>query len=612
MTRRGETRDRLRELGHFAACQLRRARAYVTPTRAELVYHSEYAGPVVGVGARRRGKRILSYLVANGCVLPRHYHRAPRATIGQLALVHDYDYLERVDDEALVRQVVGLPDVVFDPQELMAQHRRMVAGTVLAAKLAVQQDRRGRPVVNLGGGFHHAHADHGEGFCFFNDVAVAIAVLRASGFWGRILVVDFDLHQGNGTRRIFAADSTVFTFSVHATAWDEAPAGDANLDVALGHGVGDATYLEAVKEQLHRAFELARPDLVFYLAGVDVAADDMLGNWRISPSAIFERDRWVFERIDDLPSVWLLAGGYGQEAWRYSARTLSWILGGPSDEIPSRHDQDLAHFRRIASHFSTPELSASSDDLELTAEDLFAELSGSKTPRKALGFYSKHGIETAFERYGILPHIRQRGIAATRVELELDHPTGELLRVFSDDGRRDLLIELVLRVSQEFVPWRMLFVEWLMLQNPRAVASPDRPLLPGQQHPGLGCLREVTLMLLMACERLGLDGLAFVPAYYHVAAQSKGMLGFLEPEAEARFLLMHSAVEGLTLAEATRVIHGGDLIDEATGEVYSWQTHPMVLPASAKFRDYVGGAEYSARVQQVIGETRVVRRGRAE
>ena len=605
-------RDAARTLGDFASCQLRRARAYVTTARAQLVYHFDYAGPVVGLGARKRAKRILNYLVATGAVLPRHYHKAGRVSIGQLALVHDYDYLERVDDEDNVRHVIGEQDVSVDPAELIAQQRRMVAGTVLAARLAVEQDQRGRPVVNLGGGLHHAHADHGEGFCFFNDVAVAIAVLRAAGYWGRILIVDLDLHQGNGTRRIFADDATVFTFSIHASDWDDAPAGRANLDVALGPGVSDAAYLAAIAEHLPRAFAMARPDLVFYLAGVDVAADDALGNWRVSPGAILERDQIVFGHIGERPSVWLLAGGYGQEAWRHSARTLSWLLGGPDDPIPSRHEHDLAHFRKIASHFSGPELSTSGDDnLAISEEDIFADLAGPKTPEKVLGYYSKHGVETALERYGILPHIRQRVAAAVRLEVDLGHPTGELLRLYTDDGRADLLVEIVLRVSREFPPRKLLFIEWLTLQNPRAPVSPSRPLLPGQRNPGLGCLHSISLMLLMACERLDFDGLVFVPGYYHVAAQAKGMLSFLAPEAEARFLLMQAALEGLPLAEATRVVHSGSLRVSDSGEIFAWETHPMVLPVSQQFRDYINGSEYAAAVRTVMAATELVRHGSA-
>jgi hypothetical protein len=116
------------------------------------------------------------------------------------------------------------------------------------------------------------------------------------------------------------------------------------------------------------------------------------------------------------------------------------------------------------------------------------------------------------------------------------------------------------------------------------------------------------MMLVMACERLGFDGLVFVPAYYHVASQSKGMLSFLEPEAEARFRLMQSAFEGMPLSEATRAVHSGGLVEKETDEVFGWEPHPMVLPVSEAFREYIEGPEYAAAVREVTTRTRIVRK----
>src|SRR5262249_1369177 len=150
--------------------------------------------------------------------------------------------------------------------------------------------------VNLGGGFHHARRDRGQGFCLFNDVAVAMAALRRSGFTGRVLVVDLDLHDGDGTRSLFAADPTVFTYSVHNRNWDDAAAvGTAAIE--LGSGGGDARLLATVGETLPPIVAAHRPELVVYLAGCDPAADDGLGDWQLTLDGMLARDRTVVELV---------------------------------------------------------------------------------------------------------------------------------------------------------------------------------------------------------------------------------------------------------------------------------------------------------------------------
>ena len=603
--------------GRLLSRQVRRTRAYLTAPKAYLTYHHLYEAPEAGLVDPHRGKRIVSYLVATGCCVKQNCLKAGGVSIGQLALVHDFDYLQGLDDPDTLHGIFGDLASSIQPEVLIRQQRTMVAGTITAAKMAMSEETGGRPVFNLGGGFHHARADRGEGFCVFNDVAVAIAVLRRNGFSGRVLVVDLDLHQGNGNREIFADDDSVFTFSVHATDWDDSPIETANLDIAVGTAVVDSDYLEVLQQHLPVVFEQAKPDLVFFLAGCDVAADDELGSWHITEQGMLERDQLVFQHIGDVPSVTLLAGGYGEEAWRYTAHTLSWILGGPKELIPTRFDVGLARFRKISAHFTPEELTgqessdASHDNDELvvsfTDEDLYGDLFGSKAPQKVLGFYSVHGIETAMERYGVLPHVRSLGIQSVRLESVLDHPTGELLRLRTADAQSDVLIELVIRETSEYAPYRLLFIEWLLLQNPCCQSSPDRPLLPGQEHPGLGCLHSVTMMLVMACERLKLDGLVFLPAYYHVASQAKGLLTFLQPESEARFHLMQSALEGCSLAEATKIVHTEHLVYAETGEPYCWEPAPMIFPVSNRLRERIEGEAYSDAVRELVKNTDIKR-----
>lgn len=591
------TFDTARTLAHRVRRAGRRLTATLGRPRATLVYHRDYQSAGDYLVDPLRAQKILDYLLREGRISARHVIRPASVTIQDLALVHYPDYLVSLDDREVLERIFGEHTGRVDADTLIAQQRRMVAGTILAARSALDPATAGRPAINLGGGQHHAHRERGGGFCIFNDVAIAIAKLRGDGFLGRILVVDLDLHHGDGTRRIFGEDTTVYTFSIHATDWEEGPA-VACTDVALGPAIGDRAYLDALDQHLPAVFREARPDLVFYVAGVDVAADDRLGSWRLTPEAILRRDRAVLEQVGERPLVWVLAGGYGPDAWRYTARSLAWLVSGEDRPIASSGERNLRHFRRIASQFEPGELSwESSDELDLSLTDLLADLDPGAGPRKLLNFYSRYGIEAALERYGVLGHIRELGYGATRVEFELDHPTGQMVRLYSNDGRRDLLIELVLKESTDLPPFRLLSIEWLLLQDPRAEPRPDRPLLPGQDHPGLGCLRRIVGMLVMSCERLGFDGLLFSPSHFHTAAVARGILFFVDPEVEARFLAIEDALAGRSLDQGTQLVHDGAIRDRATGEPVHWQAAAMVIPVSETLRKLIEGPAYEEAVR---------------
>jgi acetoin utilization deacetylase AcuC-like enzyme len=181
-------------------------------------------------------------------------------------------------------------------------------GTTLAGELAVEHG----VAVHLGGGFHHAFAGHGEGFCLLNDVAVAARVLQSRGRAERVAVVDLDLHHGNGTAAIFADDPTVFTFSMHQE-WNYPavkPPGD--LDVGLEDGTGDEEYLERLREHLARVLADHGPDLVLYLAGADPYREDQLGGLALTIPGLRERDRTLLEMSREAGAAVaaVLAGGY--------------------------------------------------------------------------------------------------------------------------------------------------------------------------------------------------------------------------------------------------------------------------------------------------------------
>lgn len=234
---------------------------------------------------------------------------SPLAERSVLELVHTAEYLGRLFSGALTEREVRRLGFPWS-EELLVRSRASVGGTWAAARWALAHGIGG----NLAGGTHHAFADHGEGFCVFNDIAVAIRALQAERRISRALVVDLDVHQGNGTAQIFENDSSVFTFSMHGANNFPFHKTKSSLDVALEDGTGDEAYLAALAEHLPKVLRLADPDIVFYQAGVDPLADDSLGRLALSAEGLRLRDELVCQKSleSQLPIVLTLGGGYAQ------------------------------------------------------------------------------------------------------------------------------------------------------------------------------------------------------------------------------------------------------------------------------------------------------------
>ncbi len=280
--------------------------------RAPVVHHPAYVTPLPAAHRFPMPKfaHLLACLRETGLLLPAQEfvpEPAPRAWL-ELAHTGAYvsDVLEQRLDEAAIRRL-GLP---LSPQ-LALRSRCAVAGTVLAARLALEHG----VACNTAGGSHHAFAGFGTGFCVFNDVAVAARVLLAEGLIGRALVVDLDVHQGDGTAAILADDPRVFTFSLHCRANFPARKQQSDLDLALDAGVGDTEYLEAVATLLPALLDRVRPDLVLYNAGVDPHVDDRLGRLALSDTGLAERERLVLRsvRACGLPLACVVGGGYADD-----------------------------------------------------------------------------------------------------------------------------------------------------------------------------------------------------------------------------------------------------------------------------------------------------------
>ncbi len=569
----------------------------------ELVYSGRYVFDVArSLADPHRADHILTFLASEGLVRRGGLHWPHAASFEQLCRVHTAAYLEGLREPGALTRILGMRLAAADEDRFVDLQRYMVGGTLLATRTALQT---GRIAINLGGGLHHAHPDRGGGFCVLNDVAVAITTFRQHGYQEPVLVVDLDLHDGDGTRAVFARDSTVHTFSVHNQPWEDDRAVE-STSVALGDDVGDEAYLEALRAHLPRLLARFRPALVFYLAGCDPAADDVLGNWQITPAGLLARDRYVVEqlrRAGSPPTVVTLAGGYGSEAWRYSARFFGWLLSADREiEVPSTDEVTLRRYRVLSTLVSPADLTGpvSENDFGLTEEDVLGALATTPRETRFLGYYSRHGLELALERLGLLPRLRSRGFPQPTLDFgDLDNPAGQTLRVFGDPDKTELLAELRARRDQRTVPgMSMLRVEWLLLQNPRERFGPGRQPLPGQKHPGLGMLRDAAAMLILICDRLGLDGVLFVPSHYHLASQAGEVLAFLEPEDAARFDAFHDAVADLPLAEATRAVDEGRVIDHATGESARWVPAPMVLPISDRLEGQMATPDRQERREE--------------
>jgi acetoin utilization deacetylase AcuC-like enzyme len=259
---------------------------------------------------------------------PSRFVEPAPATWEELARVHTTEYLAKVRDGSFTPEELATLELPWSAG-IVEGFRTMTGGTATAAAMACGFDRdpelssntvgerRNRPdsriVCHIGGGLHHAFANHGEGFCLFNDVAVAVRLLQSSGLQ-RFAIVDLDVHHGNGTAFIFESDPRVFTFSMHQQLnypmWK--PRG--SLDIGLANGTGDEQYLHHLEESLPKALG-SDPQCVFYLAGADPYEDDQLGGLRLTRSGLRRRDRLVIEAVGraGVPLVITLAGGYARQ-----------------------------------------------------------------------------------------------------------------------------------------------------------------------------------------------------------------------------------------------------------------------------------------------------------
>jgi acetoin utilization deacetylase AcuC-like enzyme len=249
----------------------------------------------------------LDRLLAEGAIAAGDVVEPQMPSREDLRLVHSAEYLD--DLEGLRWTPRTMYSELALSGEVVDAYRLAAGGTVLAARAAVE----GAAAVHLGGGFHHAFAARAEGFCYVNDLAVAIRVLQRDGPVRRAAVVDLDVHQGNGTAHVFEGDDSVFTLSIHQERNYPAFKERSDLDIGLGDGAGDAAYLDALAPALERVWAFA-PELVLYQAGADPYAQDQLGGLALSFDGLERRDRAVLGgcAVRRIPAVVTLGGGYAR------------------------------------------------------------------------------------------------------------------------------------------------------------------------------------------------------------------------------------------------------------------------------------------------------------
>ena len=236
------------------------------------------------------------------------------ATWEELAFVHSQEYLEKLRTGGFDAAELAMLEIPWSP-DMVEGFRLMTGGTLTAARAVMKPEPPAAPIAfHIGGGFHHAFANHGEGFCLFNDVAMAIRWLFESGAVRRTAVIDLDVHHGNGTALIFEREPRVFTFSMHQQHNYPMHKPPGSLEIGLADGTTDETYLAALERALPKVFS-SSPQIVFYLAGADPFEDDVLGGLALTKAGLRRRDRAVLAACaaHHVPAVVVLAGGYARQ-----------------------------------------------------------------------------------------------------------------------------------------------------------------------------------------------------------------------------------------------------------------------------------------------------------
>lgn len=538
-----------------------------------VIYSETYRLPLaLGEGGpapleSRRADDALTYLLDVGAVSEPDVLAPEPVPYSALALVHSEAYLESLHRPEVLARIYAVEPSELVADELLRTIRTAVGGTLSATHHAL---RRRAATLNLLGGFHHAARDRGAGFCAINDVAVAVASLRAEGFRGRVGILDLDFHPPDGTAECLQGDAAVWLGSISGARWGLMPHVD---ETVLPEGTSDVAYLAAVDALLARApVDL---ELAYVIAGGDILAGDRLGRFNVSLQGVRERDLRVAARLEGLPQVWLPAGGYGPFAWRVVAGTGLVLRFRDLERIPTEYEPLSVRFRQTARTLAPERLG--DRGLELSLEDL-GPIFGGRTPGppRFLDYYTPEGLEYALERYQLLPVIRRLGYDSLRVTVDRSGLFDRARVVGRSVASGEAVVLIELEADRRALDGgRFLFVNWMSLRHPRARFSAGRPKLPGQEVPGLGLARELTTILGLMAARLELDGVAFRPSWFHMAYVVRHDARFVDPARQGRFEALLRDLSSLPLLEATRMVADGRV--RLGGAPYAWEADYMVM-----------------------------------
>jgi len=300
-----------------------RMRSDLTMLPFKLVYHPRYD---LNLGAHvfpsQKFRLLYELLLQEKIALPADFIQPDRASDQDILRVHTTQWIDKLKKGTLTASDIMKLEVPYSP-ELAEAVWLASGGTILAGQLAL----RDHFASNLTGGFHHAHANHGEGFCALHDVAIAIRRLQSDGLIKKAVVIDTDVHHGNGTAHIFRDDDSVFTLSIHQENNYPAYKPPSNLDLGLDDGVADDEYLSILLPTVEKSLDEFCPDIVFYVGGADPFCEDQLGGLRLTKTGLKARDKGVFQsaRRRNIPVVTTLAGGYArrvEDTIRIHANTI--------------------------------------------------------------------------------------------------------------------------------------------------------------------------------------------------------------------------------------------------------------------------------------------------
>jgi acetoin utilization deacetylase AcuC-like enzyme len=301
----------------------------------KLVYHERYdlnLGPHVFPSQKFR--LIYEMLLRESIATTEDFLRPDPASDEDTLRVHTPEWVRKLKTGTLTASDVMLLEVPYSP-ELVEAVWLAAGGTILAGQAALRNGFG----ANLSGGFHHAYPDHGEGFCAIHDVAVAIRKLQANGAVKKAMIVDTDVHHGNGTAAIFQNDPTVFTISIHQENNYPAHKPPSSIDLDMDDRVGDDEYLGALIPAVQKALDEFQPEILFYVGGADPFSEDQLGGLSLTKEGLKQRDRSVFEeaRRRSVPVATTLAGGYARRVEDTVRIHLNTILAG--QEVAENYPQ---------------------------------------------------------------------------------------------------------------------------------------------------------------------------------------------------------------------------------------------------------------------------------